>query len=211
MKPQSASTSRKTKPSSVLRREAILGVAQEMLFERGYGGTSMSAVAARLGGSKTTLWSYFPTKELLFEAVVDSIVEEYGATIENVPLPDGDFAQTLTHFGRAVLVTVNSPVVMNLLRLVIGEGNRFPELGRLYYIKGPGRAQFRLAAYLENEMEAGRLPQGNPETSAAFFLQMCQAQATQRALFNLTNNTPCAELEKEVDAAVQAFLKMVGS
>ena len=39
-------------------------------MELGYERTSMSEIAARLGGSKATLYSYFPSKEELFFGVV---------------------------------------------------------------------------------------------------------------------------------------------
>ncbi|MGH6965637.1 MAG: TetR/AcrR family transcriptional regulator, partial [Phenylobacterium sp.] len=41
------------------RREAILDVAQEVFLEEGFANASMSTIAARLGGSKGTLYNYF--------------------------------------------------------------------------------------------------------------------------------------------------------
>ncbi len=42
------------------RRETILDVAAQWFLEHGYDGTTMSAIATALGGSKGTLWNYFP-------------------------------------------------------------------------------------------------------------------------------------------------------
>ena len=52
------------------RREAILAIAKRVFLDQGYSGASMSAISAELGGSKGTLWSYFPSKEELFAARV---------------------------------------------------------------------------------------------------------------------------------------------
>ena len=52
------------------RREAILEVAREVFTEEGYAAASMSTIAARLGGSKGTLYNYFKSKEELFGAYV---------------------------------------------------------------------------------------------------------------------------------------------
>ena len=52
------------------RRDAILDVAYECFVAEGYGSTSMSTIAARLGGSKGTLYNYFKSKEELFDAFV---------------------------------------------------------------------------------------------------------------------------------------------
>src|SRR6202789_1904440 len=62
---ESATSSRRDQ-----RREAILRVAGEVFLEEGYSAASMSTIAARLGGSKGTLYNYFKNKEELFEAQV---------------------------------------------------------------------------------------------------------------------------------------------
>src|ERR1700744_640952 len=60
----------KTKPrlDKDARREAILDVAQEVFLEEGFAAASMSTIAAKLGGSKGTLYNYFKSKDDLFNA-----------------------------------------------------------------------------------------------------------------------------------------------
>lgn len=53
------------------RGPALLAVAREMFFERGYAGTTMEAVARRAGFSKRTVYLYFKNKDELFLAVVE--------------------------------------------------------------------------------------------------------------------------------------------
>src|SRR5258708_22025925 len=53
------------------RREAILDVAQDVFLEEGFANASMSTIAARLGGSKGTLYNYFKSKDDLFNAYVE--------------------------------------------------------------------------------------------------------------------------------------------
>src|ERR1700760_3697848 len=48
------------------RRKAILAIARDVFLTEGYAAASMSAIASRLGGSKGTLYNYFPSKEALF-------------------------------------------------------------------------------------------------------------------------------------------------
>ena len=52
------------------RRGAILDAAEKVFLEEGFAAASMSAIAARVGGSKGTLYNYFKSKEALFEAYV---------------------------------------------------------------------------------------------------------------------------------------------
>ena len=72
------------------RREAILAVAYASFLEHGYAATTMSGIAAKIGGSKATLWSYFPSKEALFEAVLDQATAAYRLQLSSLLDPCGD-------------------------------------------------------------------------------------------------------------------------
>src|SRR5947209_16334161 len=87
------------------RREAILDVAQEVFLEEGFANASMSMIAARLGGSKGTLYNYFKSKDDLFNAYVERRClwqdEIFAAPLDN-ETPD----ETLRRIGRAYLTRV---------------------------------------------------------------------------------------------------------
>src|SRR3546814_13836486 len=91
----------------------------------------MSSIASTVGGSKTTLWSYFPSKEALFEAVVDDIVDYYGAALQ-VELPvDEDVLPVLRRFVQVLMTTLTSAPLPAPYTLVLGEARRFPhQIGR---------------------------------------------------------------------------------
>src|ERR1700735_2390989 len=84
------------------RREAILNVAREVFFELGYSAASMSAIAARLGGSKGTLYNYFKNKEELFEAQVRDLCGHGADRMVDPPLQE-DPIQALPAFGERYL------------------------------------------------------------------------------------------------------------
>lgn len=52
------------------KRQAILDVAAEVFREAGFERASMSEICTRVGGSKATLYNYFPSKEELFFEVM---------------------------------------------------------------------------------------------------------------------------------------------
>jgi len=54
------------------RRESIIRAAFDVIAERGYRGTSLSAVAERVGLTQQGLMHYFPTKEDLLTAVLET-------------------------------------------------------------------------------------------------------------------------------------------
>src|SRR3546814_10506094 len=118
--------------ATAARRKAFVDAAREGFFANGYAGTTMSSIASTVGGSKTTLWSYFPSKEALFEAVVDDIVDYYGAALQ-VELPvDEDVLPVLRRFGQVLMTTLPSDPLLALYQLVVGEAQRFPHLAEAF-------------------------------------------------------------------------------
>ena len=62
----------KTRPKKDERRANIMAIAREAFLHDGYAATSMSQIAAKVGGSKATLYNYFASKKDLFFAIIDS-------------------------------------------------------------------------------------------------------------------------------------------
>jgi AcrR family transcriptional regulator len=57
---------------SETKRQTILDVATKAFIELGFNNTSMSEIASRVGGSKSTLYNYFSSKEEIFSAVMET-------------------------------------------------------------------------------------------------------------------------------------------
>src|SRR5579871_4719106 len=68
------------------RRRAILEVGREVFLAQGYAAASMSEIAAKLGGSKGTLYNYFRSKEELFGALMTEVCAAQAAVYFD-PLP----------------------------------------------------------------------------------------------------------------------------
>lgn len=64
------------------RRRAILDAALELFDALGFESVSMSAVAARTGLAKGTLYLYFPTREALFLALLTEQFEAFFAALD---------------------------------------------------------------------------------------------------------------------------------
>lgn len=188
------------------RRDAFVAAARDAFLTNGYGATSMSAISATVGGSKTTLWTYFPSKQELFAAVCDDLVGRYGRALEVRLDPDQDLEDELRRFATALLETLHTPVIIDMHRLVIGEAGRFPELGAMMYERGQARGKARLALFFEEAMRRGKLRAGNGLSAAHHFAAMLQAGSAQRHMLGLEEAPHHAELGREADDAVRAFL-----
>ncbi|WP_235902940.1 TetR/AcrR family transcriptional regulator [Sandarakinorhabdus oryzae] len=193
------------------RRQAYIDAAQRLFFAHGYGATSMNAIAAAVGGSKTTLWSLFPSKLALFEAVVETIVRDFGRalTVDLESAPDVEAG--LVRMGDALMETLMSDEVTGMHRLVMGEAARVPELGRVMFERGPGPGMARFAGWLERQMQAGRLKQGDPQLAAQQFSGLCRAGVVDRHLMGMTSPDNVEQGRREVRAAAATFMTAWGA
>jgi TetR/AcrR family transcriptional regulator, mexJK operon transcriptional repressor len=192
--------------ASAQRRQAFVDLARDSFFSHGYAGTAMSTIAAKAGGSKTTLWSYFPSKQDLFVAVVDDLVERFG-TMLRVPLPPETLVEdAMRQFGNAMMSIVLTPPIIALHRLVIGEAGRFPELGRLFYEHGPSRGKAKLAEYLAAAMADGRVRPGDPFRAASEFAFLCRSGCYEPHLLGMIDGDVQMQVARDVDAAVETWL-----
>ena len=106
----------------------ILDAAAALFTERGYGGASIEAIAARAGIGKLTLYRRFADKEALFQAVVLRMAEESSAALGKIADGDGGAAELLTAAGRHLLGVVLSPQSIAFHRILFAEAARLPEL-----------------------------------------------------------------------------------
>ncbi|HEV2530620.1 TetR/AcrR family transcriptional regulator [Phenylobacterium sp.] len=192
------------------RREAILDVAQDVFLEQGFAAASMSEIAARLGGSKGTLYNYFKSKDELFEAYVQrrcvlNLEEIYGVDDDAQSVRD-----TLSRVARAYLHRVLSDDNLRHFRLIIAEAERSPEFGRMFYEMGPRRGEQRLAERMSAWAEKGLVAAPDPERAARHFLGLCQNRYFKARLCNYVPELSDAQIEAETTAAIDTFLRAFG-
>jgi AcrR family transcriptional regulator len=155
------------------RREAILEVARAVFTEEGFAAASMSSIAARLGGSKGTLYNYFKSKEELFAAYVR---EECARTADGIF--DGasgkDIAGRLSAIGERFLSHLLSERSVRTYQLVVAEAHRTPELARVFYEAGPAVGLERLTRVLEEARAEGEIEAVDCEVAALQFMALCR-------------------------------------
>jgi len=193
------------------RRSEILDVAGEIFLEQGYAAASMSAIAARLGGSKGTLYNYFTSKEELFRAYVERQCALSAETIFGGDIESSDIAALLTDLGFRYLTRLTSDDKMRHLRTVIAEAGRNPEIGAMFFETGPGSGRRRLAAIFERAAAERRLNAPDPLRAADQFLALCQATLYKQRLFNVATVPTADAIREDVKAAVATFMAAYGA
>lgn len=129
------------------RRETILKIAHAAFLEDGYAATSMSSIAAKVGGSKATLYNYFSSKEELFSAVIEERCRDFQEMLYDADLESQDFRKALTFLGTEAVRWMLRDDSIATYRLITAESGRFPELGRAFYLAGPQKGKEMLAEF----------------------------------------------------------------
>jgi AcrR family transcriptional regulator len=199
---------------SARKRSAIVEAATAVFLRKGYLGTSMDEIATLAGVSKQTVYKHFADKQGLFTEIVSSTVDEVSEAVhgEVLALEDsGDVEADLRDLARRQLAAVMQPRLLQLRRLVIGEAGRFPELGRAFYERGPGRTLAALATAFERLDERGALALDDALIAAQHFNWLIMSTPLNEAML-LGRDEPRspAELERYADEGVRAFLAAYG-
>lgn len=192
------------------RREAIVDAAAELFGELGYQAASMNELARRLGGSKTTLYGYFPSKEALFSAVVrqhaTSHMSEAAAELQAGVEDAAGLEAALHRFGeRMLFVLTNDRRALTVYRMVVGEAGR-SELGELFYAAGPTEGIAALARLFSAAMARGWLHKADPKTRALQFLALITAEINARVYQRDPAPLSLARIRAMVGRAVAMFL-----
>lgn len=151
-------------------RAAILEAATGLFLELGYDRTSLARVAEDAGVSTATLFKQFPTKAQLFEATVLAA----GDAPDSTPLdpPTGDFHAGLVSLGVAYAELLSRPRMADLIRAVIAESARFPELRQRTFDFGTLPALTALRRFFRAANAAGTANVSDLDVAAAQFLGM---------------------------------------
>jgi len=119
------------------RKEAripeILDAALACFAQKGFAGTRMDEIAARAGITKGTIYLYFKSKQLVFEALARQSI---GAQLEDVLAQVKAFEGSSADLLRLVIGTIGHFASTSdrvvLARVLLGESGRFPELAEFW-------------------------------------------------------------------------------
>jgi AcrR family transcriptional regulator len=143
----------KTKTES--KRQAIIPAAAEVFREVGFDRASMSDIRERIGGSKATLYNYFPSKEKLFFEVMHHAKEvELEAITSELDTDADDVKRELVRFGQKFMTVLYSADAIAVRRLAIAE-SRHSDIGKLSFEQATVPIEKQVAEFLKKVMKGG--------------------------------------------------------
>ncbi|MCF5708241.1 TetR family transcriptional regulator, partial [Pseudomonas syringae] len=185
-----------------------------VFLEMGYERTSMNEVTKRMGGSKATIYSYFPSKEELFIAVVNrhatshlaDAVSELTAYSDKVP----DLRAVLIRFGERMLtVLINDNTALAVYRMVVAESGR-SDIGMMFYESGPRQCMQTVSTLMAHAMKNGQLRAADPDIAALQLTSLLTAETEIRLYQECPMPLSFAQIHVMVERAVDTFLSGMG-
>jgi len=195
---------KKVSPDESQTLQDIIAAAAPLFLAEGFD-VSIDRVAQAAGLSRQSVFNHVGTKERLFREVVSAIQLRLMDFLPNLPKTD-DTREFLTAFALEYAHAACDPGGMALHRLLIAEGNQFPDLARLSRSLGLMRALPLISQFLGNRMAEGRLRQADPELTAESFLSAVIGRSRFRVLLGEPLES-AARRDARLRNAVEIFVR----
>lgn len=189
------------------KRAEIVRIASELFDELGYDRCSMAALSERLGGSKATLYGYFPSKEDLLRAVIQCEVASEFDRVMHEFHEDSDLRAGLIKLGIAYHRKRLSSLPVANIRAIV---NQPPgsSMGREFY-EGIIRPAFEgVAKQFELLMDQGRIRRADPWVALMHWKGLNDWDLFERRLIGAISGPEDVDIEKIATLAADGFLKL---
>ncbi|TCS14939.1 TetR/AcrR family transcriptional regulator [Caulobacter sp. BK020] len=151
----------------------ILNAARDHFLSLGFEATPMESVAVAAGISKGTLYSRYPTKEALLQAVVADRLQAWSAEADarHGPMPT-DFKQRLNYIARTILESLASEEIHAFQRVLTSTADAGGELARALHEAGHRSAIAMLSETILQGTTNFPVPPRDPTRVAEMLMSM---------------------------------------
>ncbi|WP_337271114.1 TetR/AcrR family transcriptional regulator [Oryzifoliimicrobium ureilyticus] len=191
------------------KKTAALEAASACFLKDGYDRTTLAEVARVAGISTGTLFKHFPTKAVLFGAIMERMWEADPSVNVALP-PTGAPVTGLTQIGMDYAAKLRQPTTEPFFRVIIAEAQRFPELAQALFERGKVPYLKRLDAYIESEIAAGTLEVEDVSLAGRQFLGMINDVIFWPRFLDATIVIPDPEVKRVVHEAVLTIVARYG-
>jgi len=155
------------------RRRQILEAALKVFSTKGFHKATNKDIAQAAGGiSPGLIYWYFKDKEDLFLSIIRERaaifqLAEHPERLMELPPREG-----MALIGRTYLSVFRVPGNVAIIRIMVGEAIRFPQIAEMFYKQVASRFLGLLSQYLQRQVDMGRLRPHDTVISARSFLGM---------------------------------------
>lgn len=144
------------------RRAAIIEAAMDEFIARGFAATRLDDVANRAGVAKGTIYLHFTDKEALFEELIRTAIVPLVNRLAAEPPPAGGSVRDMIEgFARTFIHEVTTTRRGDIVRLIVAEGPRFPDIADFYYREVVSKGLAGMRAAIELGIARGEIQHKN--------------------------------------------------
>jgi AcrR family transcriptional regulator len=184
----------------------ILAAAQEIFGERGYDATRLEDVGRRAGCTKGTVFLYYESKSELFKAAVreamSSMVRDTEQAVEE---HQGSARDLLTKVLRLRWEHMARTRLTGLVKLLLTETGKYPDLARFYNDEFFDRGQALLRKVIEKGVDSGEFRKVDVEQAARVVVSPLLFAAVWRHTFEPVVSAPI-ELDEYFNTSLEIML-----
>lgn len=190
------------------RESLILDAMERVVAKSGLQRASMSAIARAAGMSKRTLYAVYGSREVMFDAWVRRARSRHvrPLTPEEQDLPLDERLRRIFLVGTCGDQGEDADRGIVVLRAVIAEAPRLPEVARTVLLSGAEAAHTIVALELERAVARGELAIGDLDAAAQLLLDMVGLNPLRALLDPQACEAFTATAEARLDYAVETFL-----
>ncbi len=192
------------------RRAQILEAAFEEFSAKGFKGATIKSIARAAGlQSPALIYWYFPDKEALFREVLGTRIPVLRAVRDPAGLLDQPPEEVLPMIARRYLSTFDNLAAQRMVRLMVGEAMRRPEIAEIVGNVVIKRVIGFLKSYMSRQIELGRLRPHDVRSSARAFMGMLLPQAGGKLFFPALREDGLTD-EEHIENVIKIFMEGLG-
>lgn len=195
-------------PREQKKRQEIVRRSAALFLEAGFSGTSMSAIAATVGGSKTTLYNHFGSKEELFEEVVHMVLTTVIKSIDDIDYRTMDCRSALTAIATTIFSAAQAEQSIEVHRLVFFEAGRNGSGSNALMKRGPEFGQRYVREALEHFVSQDELVCRDADKAARYFFSILLYHHMLYREAGMMPELSRTQIAEHVDDVIEDFLRI---
>lgn len=188
-------------------RSVIIDAASAQFHESGYAAASISAIAQAAGVSTKTLYRLFPTKADLFASMVSDRTGRFFLALDPGTLATLDLREGLERMLMAYGMLTLSEETMTVIRLVIGESDRFPEIATSFYERAIVTTNAVMENWLRRQIERGLIALDDPHAACGMLRGMMVMEPQRAVMLRQQPPLRIEEIAARAKMCAELFLK----
>jgi AcrR family transcriptional regulator len=149
------------------RPDEVLEAALDLFASNGFAATRMDDIARVAGLSKAAIYLYFPSKNDVFKALVESRIASLRSKVADIAADmKHDPVAGLKHVVQFWAASNSDPRIIALPRIILAESTRFPELAEHYHRVVITQTQSVIVGLIEAGIAQGKFRQLDSKIAA---------------------------------------------